>query len=345
MRIGASLPIIPGPMRGRVAMGGFFDKEIVLNNELFAREIPALRDMAKNIVSLLVDATLLHKQGEWHDCKLQFSTDYGKIVLAGIKFDTYAHCCVILDRYFDDDQKLRFHLTMVRGSSPAGWTLVLYLFCANYFDDVRLYKIVSPGFSNLDKFADDMYGILVDIAAISLADPAPPVGFKMLWYGGLVRWPGEGTPVYPPLPVMPKAYCSQDGRHDAPEEGCYCGYHASVLASNLLFHFTQYDGALVVTPVGRTYWHENPAAWRAESYQVHALVTSREDFLDRLMLLPFEVKDNYRVKSDYQPLPVGTWSKEIPIVYARPVKPRHSKLSVITKAHQIAREIALQEVL
>jgi hypothetical protein len=88
------------------------------------------------------------------------------------------------------------------------------------------------------------------------------VAFKILSHpGGVVLYPG-GTPPGVPLRPMPVARCRTRRTHDAPEESCLCGYHAAYSAAELWRE--DYAGLLIVTPRGRTFWHDN--AWRAESY-------------------------------------------------------------------------------
>jgi hypothetical protein len=88
------------------------------------------------------------------------------------------------------------------------------------------------------------------------------VAFKILAHpGGVVLFPG-GTPPGVPLRPMPSARCRTWRMHDAPEESCLCGYHAAYSAAELWSE--DHAGLLIVTPCGRTFWHDN--AWRAESY-------------------------------------------------------------------------------
>jgi hypothetical protein len=67
-------------------------------------------------------------------------------------------------------------------------------------------------------------------------------------------------------------------------------------------------GVMIVTPTGRTIWHEN--AWRSAQYQVHAAVTG----LDQ------EIRDDQ-------------WDPGIPVIRAR-------RELIPYRAFEIAREVA-----
>lgn len=145
-----------------------------------------------------------------------------------------------------------------------------------------------------------------------------PVAYKVLWAssgGGVIGSDGRGWMW--PRRLMGPAQCGRVGvTHRAPDQFCECGFHAAYSVADLASSYGAAGGILVVTPVGKTMWHEN--AWRAAGYQVHAAVVP----------LDWPVPDE--------------WDHEIPIVRARtPLIPY--------RAYQVAREvwamIALEGVL
>lgn len=136
-----------------------------------------------------------------------------------------------------------------------------------------------------------------------------PVAYKAMWLGfGGVYGPDGKTWVWPSR-FMGPAQCdtiSPSHSEPAPVIECECGFHAAFSVSELAAEYRDAGGILVVTPVGRTFWHDN--AWRAEGYQVHAAVVP----------LDWEVPED--------------WDPEVPVIRARtPLIPY--------RAYQAAREV------
>lgn len=140
-------------------------------------------------------------------------------------------------------------------------------------------------------------------------EPLLPVAYKVMWDDGVVdvREPGWTGWTWPRR-LMGPATCADPVRRcpNPPMPSCACGFHAAYRVSELAAEYRDARGILVVSPVGRTCWHEN--AWRAAGYQVHAAVVP----------LDWQVPDE--------------WDHEVPIVRARtPLVPY--------RAYQVAREV------
>lgn len=134
-----------------------------------------------------------------------------------------------------------------------------------------------------------------------------PVAYKALWVsgGGVVGPDGRGWMW--PRRLMGPAQCGRIGvTHRSPDQFCECGFHAAYSIAELASNYGAAGGILVVTPVGKTMWHEN--AWRAAGYQVHAAIVP----------LDWEVPED--------------WDPEVPIVRTRvPLAPY--------RAYEVAREV------
>lgn len=140
--------------------------------------------------------------------------------------------------------------------------------------------------------------------------PQDPVGYKALRLNervgagvldpdGFYTWPKRIMSPAKCLVKLSTTTCSLP-----PGLKCTCGFHAARSVVELSLHYAA--GVLVVTPIGRTVWHDN--AWRAAGYQVHAAVVP----------LDWPVPDE--------------WDHEVPIVRARtPLIPY--------RAYQVAREV------
>lgn len=142
-----------------------------------------------------------------------------------------------------------------------------------------------------------------------------PVAYKVMWSYGVVD--ASGRDWMWPRRLMGPATCADPVRRcpNPPARRCSCGYHAAYLVSELANQYRDSLGILVVTPVGKTAWHEN--AWRSQYYQTHAVVVP----------LDWEIPED--------------WDPQVPVVRARiPLIPH--------RAYQVAREvramIALDEV-
>lgn len=156
--------------------------------------------------------------------------------------------------------------------------------------------------------------MLTALRSAEQEEPLLPVAYKVMWDAGVVD--ASGREWTWPRRLMGPATCATSIRRcpNPPMPSCACGFHAAYLVSELAAEYRCAPAVLVVTPAGKTVWHEN--AWRSQYYQTHAAVVP----------LDWEIPDDW---------------DEIPVVRARaPLIPY--------RAYQVAREvramIALDEV-
>ncbi|MEM0444186.1 MAG: hypothetical protein QXJ73_08540 [Candidatus Caldarchaeum sp.] len=148
----------------------------------------------------------------------------------------------------------------------------------------------------------------ITTALITAVEETPllPVTYKALYYYGVKH----GSRYVAPKRIMQTPVCRVDPDHDPPEDRCSCGYHCAYLVSELWKNFKPWNivGVLVVTPLGRTVWHDN--ACRSEAYQIHAAVVGKS----------------------WEPVPSYGWDTSIPII-------RTKNVLIPWMSHEIAREV------